>query len=149
MFLSFRGQDTRKIFTDYLYNALMDKGIFTFRDDQELEKGEAIAPNLLKAIEESRYVIVVFSRNYANSRWCLDELVKAVQCMELATGRQTIFPVFYDVDPSHVRKQTGDHFGKAFLKHERDFQGNPDKVQSWRAALERVGNLSGWHLPDG
>ncbi|PRQ47568.1 putative TIR domain, P-loop containing nucleoside triphosphate hydrolase [Rosa chinensis] len=145
VFLSFSGVDTRKKFTDHLYTALTQKGIFTFRDEEELERGTAINPKLLKAIEESRYVIVILSKNYASSRWCLDELAKAVECMK-AVG-QTILPVFYDVDPSDVRKQAGDHFGKAFLKHREDF--NPDRVQRWRDALSQVGNLSGWDLRDG
>ncbi|KAL0000695.1 hypothetical protein SO802_014476 [Lithocarpus litseifolius] len=41
-------------FTDHLYAALQQKGILTFRDDEELERGKSISPELLKAIEESR-----------------------------------------------------------------------------------------------
>ncbi|KAM5575892.1 hypothetical protein ABKV19_014701 [Rosa sericea] len=123
VFLSFRGIDTRKNFTDHLYTALKQKGIFTFRDDKELERGESIGPNLLKAIEESRYVIAVFSRNYADSAWCLDEIAKVADCMK-AMG-QKVLPVFYDVDPNEVRRQTGDHFGKAFEKHQKRYKAEP------------------------
>ncbi|PRQ21565.1 putative TIR domain-containing protein [Rosa chinensis] len=42
VFLSFRGTDTRKNFTDHLYTALKQKGIFTFRDDEELERGNRL-----------------------------------------------------------------------------------------------------------
>ncbi|ONH89628.1 hypothetical protein PRUPE_8G005400 [Prunus persica] len=146
VFLSFRGEDTRTNFTDFLYTSLIQKGIFTFRDDEELERGKPIAPKLLKAIEASRYVIVILSRNYANSTWCLDELVKAVECMNLMG--QTILPVFYHVDPSEVRKQKAD-FGEAFSKHEETFKDNKQNVQRWRDALTQVSNLSGWHLHDG
>ncbi|KAM5575900.1 TMV resistance protein N [Rosa sericea] len=147
VFLSFRGTDTRTNFTDHLYAALIQKGINTFRDDEELKRGESIAPNLLKAIEESRYVIVVFSQNYANSSWCLDELAKVAECRR-AMG-QTVLPVFYNVDPFEVRRQKGDHFEKAFKKHQERFGGNPDKLQRWKDALAEVGNLSGWHLQNG
>lgn len=146
VFLSFRGEDTRTNFTDFLYTSLIQKGIFTFRDDEELERGKPIAPKLSKAIEASRYVIVILSRNYANSTWCLDELVKAVECMNLMG--QTILPVFYHVDPSEVRKQKAD-FGEAFSKHEETFKDNKQNVQRWRDALNQVSNLSGWHLHDG
>nr|XP_004310272.2 PREDICTED: TMV resistance protein N-like isoform X2 [Fragaria vesca subsp. vesca] len=147
VFLSFRGEDTRKNFTDHLYTALLQKGIHTFRDDEELERGESIAPNLLKAIEESRYVIVVFSPNYADSAWCLDEVAKVADCMkEMGTK---VLPVFYHVDPSEVRTQTGEHFGKAFEKHQKRYKKEPTKVQRWKDALFQVGNLSGWHLQDG
>ncbi|XP_068308670.1 disease resistance protein RPV1-like [Pyrus communis] len=77
VFLSFRGQDNRKNFTDHLYAAFDLKGIVTFRDDLKLGRGKSISPELLKAIEESRFAVVVFSRNYASSTWCLDELTFA------------------------------------------------------------------------
>ena len=145
VFLSFRGVDTRKGFTDHLYAALQRKGILTFRDDEELERGKPISSELLKAIEESRFAIVIFSRNYAYSTWCLDELANIVRCMK--ETELTVWPVFYDVDPSNVRKQTGT-FGEAFSEHENRFTENIKKVEIWRDALTEVTNLSGWHLQD-
>uniref|UniRef100_F6HS39 ADP-ribosyl cyclase/cyclic ADP-ribose hydrolase n=1 Tax=Vitis vinifera TaxID=29760 RepID=F6HS39_VITVI len=56
VFLSFRGGDTRRNFTDHLYTTLTASGIQTFRDDEELEKGGDIASDLLRAIEESRLI---------------------------------------------------------------------------------------------
>ncbi|KAH0714080.1 hypothetical protein KY284_006985 [Solanum tuberosum] len=101
VFLSFRGKDTRKTFTSHLYEGLRNKGIFTFQDDKRLEQGDSISQELLKAIEESQVALIVFSRNYATSRWCLNELVKIMECKE-EENRQTVIPIFYDVDPSHV-----------------------------------------------
>lgn len=145
VFLSFRGEDTRKNFTDHLYAALDREGIQVFRDDKELERGKRISPELLLAIEQSRFSIVVFSKDYASSTWCLDELVKIVQCIN--TKGQTVLPVFYDVDPSMVRKQTG-KFQEAFVKHEETFSENIEKVQAWRRALKEVTDISGWHARD-
>ena len=79
VFLSFRGEDTRNNFTDHLYAALNQKGICTFRDDEKLERGKLITPVLLKAIEDSLFAIVVLSKNYASSTWCLDELAKIME----------------------------------------------------------------------
>ncbi|KAK9280364.1 hypothetical protein L1049_014053 [Liquidambar formosana] len=42
VFLSFRGEDTRKNFIDHLYFALKNAGINAFRDDNELPRGEEI-----------------------------------------------------------------------------------------------------------
>ena len=67
IFLSFRGKDTCNNFTDHLYVALKQKGIFTFRDEEKLETGKSISTELMKAIEESRFAIVILSRNYASS----------------------------------------------------------------------------------
>ena len=42
VFLSFRGEDNRKNFTDHLYTALVKAGILTFRDHNEIPRGEEI-----------------------------------------------------------------------------------------------------------
>ncbi|VVA31367.1 PREDICTED: TMV resistance [Prunus dulcis] len=138
VFVSFRTEDTGKNFTDHLYTALDQKGIVTFRHDA-LERGKPISTEILKTIRESRFSIVVFSRSYACSNRCLDELVGILECMK--SKGQTVFPVFYDVDPSDVRKQKG-CFEKALCEHVQFM----DKVESWRAALKEAANLSGWDL---
>ena len=74
VFLNFRGEDTRKSFTDHLYSALKQKGIFTFKDDEKLERGKLISLELWKAIEGSKVAIVILFKNYASSTWCLDEV---------------------------------------------------------------------------
>ena len=145
VFLSFRGEDTRTSFTDHLYVALKQRGIVTFRDEENLEIGKSISPELLKAIKESRFAIVILSRNFASSTWCLDELTKIIGCLKEMTT--TVVPIFYDVDPSDVRKQTGT-FVQAFFEHEERFKDNMEKVHTWRAALREVANLKGWHLLD-
>ena len=138
VFLSFRGEDTRNNFTDHLYAALDQKGIRTFRDDERLERGKSISTELLNAMEKSKFAIIVLSRNYASSSWCLDELVNIVECKEKT--RLTVLPVFHGVDPSDVRHQRGS-YAEAFAKHEAK---NEEKLQSWRDALTQVANLSGW-----
>jgi hypothetical protein len=52
VFLSFRGEDTRKNFTDHLYTALVQAGIHTFRDDDEIGRGESIKSELQQAIQQ-------------------------------------------------------------------------------------------------
>lgn len=146
VYLSFRGEDTRNTFTDRLYTALEEKGILTFWDDEKLEKGQSISADLSKTIETSRISVVVLSENYASSTWCLEELVKILECQhELG---QTVFPVFYHVDPSDVRNQRG-RFALAFAEYEDRFQENLKKVHMWREALRRIANMFGWILQDG
>ena len=139
VFLSFRGEDTRKSFTDHLFTTLKQKGVFAFRDDKKLEKRKPISPELSKAIEESLFAIVILSKNYASSTWCLDELVKIMECSKKMG--LIVLPIFYDVDPSVVRKQTGT-YAQAFDEHEIHFQENIEKVHTWRVALKDVANLS-------
>ncbi|XP_050275084.1 disease resistance protein RPV1-like isoform X3 [Quercus robur] len=140
VFLSFRGEDTRNGFTSNLNGILRHNGINTFMDDK-LRRGENISIELFEAIESSRISIIVFSKNYASSTWCLDELVKILECKN---NGQVVLPIFYKVNPSDVRNQNG-KFGEAFTKHEEKFKDNKKKVHRWRAALKEASNISGWH----
>ncbi|XP_050153697.1 disease resistance protein RUN1-like isoform X2 [Malus sylvestris] len=139
VFLSFRGEDTRKTFTDHLYTALISAGYRTFRDDDELETGEDIKSVLKQAIQMSRTSVIVFSKDYASSRWCLNELVEIVD-HKRASSDHVVIPVFYDVDPSHVRKQTGS-IAEAFARHRKTEP--PDMMERWRKALAEVADLAG------
>ena len=141
VFLSFRGDDTHYKFTDHLYTTLVKRGIITFRDNENLERGKFISPELLQVIEESRFAIVILSKNYACSSWCLDELAKIIECEK--EQRMTVLLVFHYVDSIDVRKQTGT-FEEAFDTHEMCFKEK--RVKTWRDALIHVGNLAGCHL---
>ncbi|KAL2658719.1 hypothetical protein AAZV13_03G042601 [Glycine max] len=143
VFLSFRGEDTRASFTSHLYTALHNLGIFVFKDDETLPRGNKISPSLRLAIEESRLSVVIFSRNYAESRWCLKELQKIMECHR--TTGQVVVPVFYDVDPSEVRHQTG-HFGKAFRNLENKLlkgEEEEEELQRWWKTLAEAAGISG------
>nr|GEV83631.1 TMV resistance protein N-like [Tanacetum cinerariifolium] len=113
VFISFRGEDTRKTFVDHLYSALVQCGIHTYKDDVALPR---------------------------DSSWYLDELAHIMKCM--GERGLIVLPIFYDVDPSDVRKQNG-KYGEAFAKHEIQ---KKDKVESWRKALVDAGNLAGWEV---
>lgn len=122
VFISSGDKDTRESFKDELLQSLQKKGI-----------------SLAERIEESRCAVVVISREYASSRWCLDELVKIIECA------QTVFPVFYKVNSSDMRSLTGP-FGKIFAKHEIHFIDDKDRVKKWKTALNKLADISGWDL---
>ncbi|TYI58388.1 hypothetical protein E1A91_D11G354000v1 [Gossypium mustelinum] len=146
VFLSFRGEDTRKNFTAHLYDALKSSGIVTFRDDPKLEAGEEIAPELSKAIQQSWCSVIIFSKTYAFSGWCLEELAEIVQ-QKNAIGHK-VFPIFCHVDPSDLRNRK-EKVEEAFVKHEERYKEDKDKIQKWRNALTEVAKIKGWHLHNG
>ncbi|KAL5734084.1 hypothetical protein ACOSP7_031945 [Xanthoceras sorbifolium] len=119
------------------FRALSDKQLEIFID-YNLNRGDEISPSLLEAIEKSQLSIIIFSRTYASSSWCLEELVKILECRE--QYGQIVIPVFYGIDPSGVRYQTGS-FADAFAEHG---QQTSYKVQRWKDALKKAANLSGW-----
>ena len=145
VFLSFRGEDTRNNFTGHLYTALKNKGIHTFKDDEKLQQGTTIKSELFKAIEESRFAVVILSKDYASSSWCLIELANIIECMK-KTGL-TVLPVFHEVDPSDVRHLKG-VFEEAFAEHSVRFEDKIVEVNNWRDALVKVANIAGWDLRD-
>ncbi|XP_042966084.1 disease resistance protein RPV1-like isoform X2 [Carya illinoinensis] len=140
VFLSFRGEDTRNNFTAHLYAALVQRGINTYRDDDKLKRGEEISQALSEAIESSRISVVVLSKKYASSRWCLEELAMIIDCEK--TKQQIVLPVFYNVDPTEVRHQSKS-FGKAWAKL-KDKIKDETKLQRWKSALTEVANLAGF-----
>ncbi|KAJ8759629.1 hypothetical protein K2173_009276 [Erythroxylum novogranatense] len=139
VFISFSGKDARRNFVCHLDDALRRKGLKTFVDDQ-LRRGEEINIALLQAIQDSKVALVIFSENYASSRWCLDELVKIIECDK--THDQIVIPVFYRVTPSDVRNQIGS-FGKSFAEHSQN-PSYSNKIQEWKDALTKAANKSGW-----
>lgn len=138
VFLSFRGENTRRSFTDHLYTALCREGIRTFRDDDGIRRGEKIESEIKKAIKETKLSIIVFSKDYASSRWCLDELAMIME--RRRTVGHIVLPVFYDIDPSEVGDQTG-RCGEAFAKHEKRFKDQMERVEGWRQALKEAASM--------
>ncbi|PWA56886.1 toll/interleukin-1 receptor (TIR) domain-containing protein [Artemisia annua] len=144
-----RGIDTRLNFTDYLYEALVSENIYTFLDEQEVETGEELKPELTRAIKGSRASIIVLSKNYASSTWCLDELVLILE--QRKVSKHIVVPIFYHVEPTHVRKQESS-FGEALFKHKQRMEAEQDeekksqaarKLELWTAALKEVADLKG------
>ncbi|KAB2636272.1 TMV resistance protein N-like [Pyrus ussuriensis x Pyrus communis] len=138
VFLSFRGEDTRNTFTSHLHAALLRKKLHTYIDDK-LERGDEIRPALLEAIEKSKLSVIIFSKNYASSTWCLDELVHILGCKE--RDGQFVIPVFYDISPQDVRKQQGS-YADAFAKLEERFklEEGMDKADSIEKLVQVILN---------
>ncbi|XP_024010948.1 probable WRKY transcription factor 16 isoform X2 [Eutrema salsugineum] len=134
---SFCLQDVRIGFLSHFFSAFKHKSINIFKVTV-IERGQLIP---VQAIRESRISIVVFSKKYASSSWLLNELVEIAKCrQELG---QHVIPIFYDVDPSEVRKQTGE-FGRHF---KQTCKGKTeDEKQQWLRALNGITSISGYNI---
>ncbi|KAL1218221.1 Toll/interleukin-1 receptor-like protein [Cardamine amara subsp. amara] len=140
VYLSFRGYDTGHNFIRSFYRELDGRNIRTFKNDKQWESGATISPELIRrAMEESIFAIVVLSVRYTASPWCLEELVKIMDLEKV--GSIEVIPIFYGVEPSHVRRQIG-VVAEHFEKHEGGEY--PEKVLSWRQALTNLANISGY-----
>ncbi|VYS59309.1 unnamed protein product [Arabidopsis thaliana] len=139
VFPSFHGPDVRRTFLSHILESFRRKGIDPFIDNN-IERSKSIGPELKEAIKGSKIAIVLLSRKYASSSWCLDELAEIMKCRQMVG--QIVMTIFYEVEPTDIKKQTGE-FGKAFTKTCR---GKPkEQVERWRKALEDVATIAGYH----
>ncbi|KAJ4975769.1 hypothetical protein NE237_000875 [Protea cynaroides] len=136
VFLNFRGEDTRNNFVGFLHKTLTDRGIIVFLDEGGMKTGDAIDQSLEKAIKGSKIYIPVFSKRYAESKWCLQELSLMVECKKKSSEDHLILPIFFHVQPLDVERQTG-YFTKAFSNYEITHK---EDVGKWREAMNFVGN---------
>ncbi|KAF3793288.1 Disease resistance protein [Nymphaea thermarum] len=139
--VSFRRKESSKRqqrFTNLLYAAFARECIkFSGEHGEEEEGGDQEVGKVVAAVERSEVFVPIFSRSFAESSRCLMEVEKMVEC------KRRILPIFFDVDPSDVRRQRGP-FEQPFADHEKRF--SKEKVKAWRDALGETGEISGHDL---
>jgi len=153
VFINHRGPDVKKTFASYLYRRLISHGLRVFLDQPELQQGDKLISQIEGAIKTASVYVAIFSPGYAESNWCLDELL-----LMLESGATTI-PVFYNVRPAELRWTRGKDglYAQALNKLEKkkayDPQTNEEKarydsttIESWRNALSSVAGISGFEL---
>ncbi|KAK4756993.1 hypothetical protein SAY87_007120 [Trapa incisa] len=136
VYLSFRGIDIRQGFADILYEHMDRAGIRVFRDEDELAIGDKM-DKILLAINNSHICVPIFSKTFAQSNWCLDEVRKMVEL------RRDVVPIFYDVTPDDVALKTPVY--KGFMAEHESVYGK-DQVNDWGAALGAIAKLKGRDL---
>ena len=97
VFISHRGPDVKKTFASHLYRRLLSHGLTAFLDYEELQVGRNFETEIKEAIRTASVHVAIFSERYAESEWCLKELV-----LMLKTGA-LIIPVFHNVQPTVLR----------------------------------------------
>ncbi|KAL1215235.1 Disease resistance protein RPS6 [Cardamine amara subsp. amara] len=142
VFPSFSGEDVRITFLSHFLKELDQKSIIVFKDN-EIERSRSLNPELKQAIKDSRIAVVIFSKNYASSSWCLNELLEIVKSKE--EYDQIVIPIFYGLDSSHVTNQTGD-FGKKF--EETCYGKTEELITQWKKALTKVASILGYNSVD-
>lgn len=149
VFINHRGPDCKKTLATYLYDRLIKEGLRVFLDVNELQDGETITPQIQSAIRTASVHIAIFSPGYAQSNWCLDELLLMFE------SGSTILPVFYGVKPSDLRWGTQSEtgvYGQALktLERKRTFDSqpryDPNTIQTWRKALSDVAEIKGFDM---
>lgn len=133
VYVSFRGTDIRQGFADVLYEHMDKAGIRVFRDEDELAIGDRI-DKIIQAISNSQICVPVFSKTFAQSTWCLDEVRKMVEL------NKDVVPVFYDVTSDDVRLSTPAY--RQFVAEHENAYGK-SKVEGWEDALKAIAKFKG------
>ncbi|CAF2152431.1 unnamed protein product [Brassica napus] len=164
VFLNYRGDQLRYGFVSHLIDAFERYGIMFFIDKHE-QRGKDLT-NLFVRMKESKIALVIFSssisrspsfgnksskvdvlivclRRYAESSWCMDELVNIKKRAE--KGKLEVIPIFYKVRAKDVRAQAG-KFGDKFWALAKVSSG--DQIKKWKDALECISNKMGLSLRD-
>lgn len=87
-------------FVELLADRLRRAGIRVWYDDFVVEWGDSISSSIARGLAESRYGIVVLSRNFLAGRWSLHEL-RGLWQREIHEGK-TILPILHDITREEV-----------------------------------------------
>jgi len=139
--INFSEEDIERKFVSHLDSALSAVGFTTFLHHQNTVESTHTQEPILNLC---RVAIVVFTKSYSKSAWCLHQLQQIIHWQE--TYCRHVLPVYYEIQPSEVRFQTGD-FWKAFkATAQQTFSGQQleDGMSRWSHALTKATNLFGW-----
>eukprot|EP00253_Pinus_taeda_P035438 PITA_35438 len=152
VFISHRGPDVKRTFASHLYRRFLLHGYRVFLDQQEWQEGDCITSQIESAIRTASVHVAIFSPGYAESSWCLNEL------LSMLDSGSTIIPVFYHVKPAQLRWTLGDGVYAEALKRlatkktydslsrEEKPRYDPATIERWRNALYRAAEISGFEL---
>lgn len=143
----------KKTFASHLYRCLVSRGFTAFLDREVLQVGQTLTSQIQHAIRNASVHVAIFSERYAESSWCLKELI-----LMLETGKP-IIPLFYHVSPCDLRwtQDAKYKYTQALrdleMKTTYDSQTREEKprynsttIQNWRDALSSVADICGLDL---
>eukprot|EP01018_Ginkgo_biloba_P032065 Gb_09090 [translate_table: standard] len=140
VFINHRGPDVKNTLASSIYHWLQRTGLLVFFDTEEFQPGEQLQHAVAEAIRTASVHIAIFSKGYAESPWCLNELSSMLKT------REKIIPVFYDVEPSDLRRLEKGVYADAFMQHEKKNRYESHMLEEWKNALKKVADYSGLEL---
>ena len=137
VFINHRGPDVKETLALELYYSLHALGYKIFLDCYEIERGDSFDSAIKNAIYSASIHIAIFSRGYAKSSWCLDELVLMLKT------KAKIIPIFYDVTPSNLFYIQKGVYSDAFVQHEKKGR-YLNQLEVWEKDLYSVSFIYGY-----
>jgi hypothetical protein len=140
VFINHRGPDVKLTFAARLAEALCGAGFHPFLDAKSIKQGRPVFKSIDEALSGACVHVAIFSKRYAESVYCLEELWGMLQT------KNVILPVFYDVNPEHLRCIDSGPFAEGFRKHES--RGKHEEIKKWKEALREIANRRGYRKQD-
>ncbi|XP_027907361.1 TMV resistance protein N-like isoform X2 [Vigna unguiculata] len=141
LLINFNGEDIHRKFVSHLDSVLSAAGLTTFLHHQNAVNDMDIQQPILNLC---RVAIVVFTKTYSESAWCLHQLQQIIEWHK--TYSRHVLPVYYEIQPSDVRLQKGD-FGKtlkATAQKSFSAQQMEHGMSRWNHALSKTADFFGW-----
>jgi hypothetical protein len=140
VFINHRGPDVKKRFVAHLNGALKRDGFRPFLDAKSIGQGRHVFNSIDKALKGACVHVAVFSKRYAESKYCLNELC------DMLKSDQAILPVFYGVNAEDLRWIDNGPFKEGFRKHVK--RGRKEEIRRWKEALRKVADYRGFRLDE-
>jgi hypothetical protein len=146
--MNHRGPDVEKGFPRHLYRRLIVHELGVLLDAEELQRVDNLTSQIEGAIRTASVHIAVLSSGYAESSWCLNELVF------MSESGSAVLLLFYNVNPSELRWMEGGDgvYVRTLLILEKystfDFYPRYDShaIEEWRDFLSVVVEIRRFEL---
>ncbi|XP_069114150.1 toll-like receptor 4 [Argopecten irradians] len=100
-FISYSSDDFQFVRNELLRNLEGNKGLRLCLHQRDFVPGNEIAQNITNAIHQSRKTVIILSKNYLNSYWCMFEFNMArMECIYSRGGHSILVLVFYEDIPA-------------------------------------------------
>ena len=119
VFLNHRGHDVKDVFIAHLHDALWAAGLKPFLPEKSLAKGSPDFTSIDDTLAVAKVLVTVLLRGYAESKYCLRELVAM-----LKSGKP-VTPLLSDVDFAEGREAE-------------------EREQEWADALRTLADMTGF-----
>ncbi|KAH9313270.1 hypothetical protein KI387_028305, partial [Taxus chinensis] len=139
VFINHRGPDVKKNLANLIYHVLRRSSLWVFLNQKELRAGDSLSPVIVSAIHSASVYIAIFSKRYAESAWCLNELLQMLQ----SDHHAKLIPVFCGVQPSDICYIGKGIYAESFQKHQHNGMVETQLVERWKEFLNKASDISG------
>ncbi|KAK7400559.1 hypothetical protein VNO78_11769 [Psophocarpus tetragonolobus] len=139
VFISFRAKDTSD-FPEFFACALLKKSLRVYAHPELT--GNFVSHTVVEEIGKARVSVIIFSKSYLETPWCLDEVHNIMACR--ASYARTVIPIFYNIDRTSIQ----DAFSNfQLIKKVCEDNGVLQlKAKAWSSNLAEAASLQGWEL---